>query len=853
MIKQKIIITGGLGYIGSKGCELFSGESRYKDITVVDNRFSSGRVKQLKSWGIKYVNTSIMNEETITNIISDADVVIHLAGITNVAYTKTEADSEQDKLITDTGIIGTLNIINNVSDSCKIIFPSTHVVYEGFNETKLNITEDEPTTAMLSYAKSKAQSEIDLKNSDKNYVVLRFGSVCGLSSDPMRVNIMPNLFSKIASENGTIKLFSGGVQMKSLVVLTDVARCIKFMVENDYSRETFHLSSENMSVKQVAEICKDINPNVTLVETDDEIPNLGYTISNKKLLDTGFEFLYDIRTCIKEMIDAWSDKDIIPDLEYIDKGGKEYVDQRGKILNYELTEPINLIGCIDSKAGTVRANHYHPVQEQKCLLIKGQYISVIKDLSVPNAQIETRVINEGDIAIIKPNVAHTMVFTEDSIFLNLVRGEREHENYGVTHTIPYELVDENEKQKLLQTYKTSCRSCDNVHLERVVSLGASPLANNLTDSKNEKSTTYPLEMNYCPKCHNCQLSVVVPPEEMFDNYLYVSSTSKQTVQHYERNTEAYIKEFNLNEDTLVVDIGSNDGVALKPLKEKGIKILGVEPAQNIAKIANDQGLETSNEYFTEDVVNKLINKYGQATLVTASNVFAHSDKLREIANNAFTFLKKDGTFIIEVQYLLSTIQDLTFDNIYHEHTNYWSVISINNFFKSMGLYVYKVQYVDTHGGSIRVYVKRNNENIDKSVDEFIKNEEEFGLTKYSTYQEFSNKIHNIKSNIRKNIDKLKLEYACIAGYGSPAKATTALNFFGINNDDIEYIIEDNDLKNGKFVPCVNIPIKDKKYCAEKLPDLVIVLAWNFFDSIVENNKNLINQGIKFMNITELQK
>ena len=122
--------------------------------------------------------------------------------------------------------------------------------------------------------------------------------------------------------------------MKSLVVLTDVARCIKFMVENDYSRETFHLSSENMSVKQVAEICKDINPNVTLVETDDEIPNLGYTISNKKLLDTRFEFLYDIRTCIKEMIDAWSDKDIIPDLEYIDKGGKEYVDQRGKILNY---------------------------------------------------------------------------------------------------------------------------------------------------------------------------------------------------------------------------------------------------------------------------------------------------------------------------------------------------------------------------------------------------------------------------------------------------------------------------------------------------------------------------------------
>ena len=351
------------------------------------------------------------------------------------------------------------------------------------------------------------------------------------------------------------------------------------------------------------------------------------------------------------MIDVWSDKDARPDLEYIDRGGNAYVDDRGTINNYELTEPINLIGLIDSKSGTVRANHYHPVQEQKCLLVKGQYISVIKDLSYPNAPIETKVINEGDIAIIKPNVAHTMVFTQDSMFLNLVRGEREHENYGVTHTIPYELVDENEKQKLLQIYKTSCRSCGNVHLERVVSLGASPLANSLTDSKNEKSTTYPLEMNYCPQCHNCQLSVVVPPEEMFDDYLYVSSTSNKFVQHFERAAEAYIKEFNLNEETLVVDIGSNDGIALKPLKDKGVKILGVEPAQNIAKIANDQGLETSNEYFTKDVVDGLIDKYGQATLVTASNVFAHSDKLREIANNSFRFLKEDGTFIVEVQYL----------------------------------------------------------------------------------------------------------------------------------------------------------------------------------------------------------
>jgi quercetin dioxygenase-like cupin family protein len=277
-----------------------------------------------------------------------------------------------------------------------------------------------------------------------------------------------------------------------------------------------------MTVKEVANLCKELNPKLTIVETKDEIPNLGYTISNKKLLSTGFEFLYGIKQCVKEMIDNWSVKNINPELEYLDKGGKEYVDSRGKILNYELTEPINMIGYIESKKGTVRANHYHPIQEQKCLLVKGQYISVIKDLSVENAPIETRLVNEGDIAIIKPNVAHAMIFTEDSVFLNLVRGEREHENYGVTHTIPYILVDEATRDRLLLSYKTSCRSCGNKHLDRVISLGNSPLANNLKNSVNENTEVYPLEVNYCSKCQNCQLSVVVPPEKMFDNYLLIN-------------------------------------------------------------------------------------------------------------------------------------------------------------------------------------------------------------------------------------------------------------------------------------------------------------------------------------------
>ena len=278
-------------------------------------------------------------------------------------------------------------------------------------------------------------------------------------------------------------------------------------------------------------------------------------LSNQKLLSAGFSFLYNIEDSIKEMIQNWSKKDMRTELEYTVQGGKEYLDERGKISNYELTEPINLIGYIESKMGTVRANHYHPIQEQKCLLVKGKYVSVVEDLADPKAQVHTQLIQEGDIAVIKPNVAHTMVFLEDSIFLNLVRGEREHENYGVTHTIPHILVDEKFRQEIMSHYSSVDRAGKKGNLRPVISLGMSPLANNLLDSADQPDELYPLEMMYCPESHNCQLSYVVPAGKMFDHYLYVSSTAKSFRDHFEQAAEQYIKEFNLNSDPLVEDIG----------------------------------------------------------------------------------------------------------------------------------------------------------------------------------------------------------------------------------------------------------------------------------------------------------
>lgn len=848
---EKIVITGGLGYIGTELCKLYSGEARFKDIVVIDNRFVSERVKQLSDWGIKFHQGDILNESFIKDIIKNANVVYHLAGITDVAYTKTESNEQKDKDIRDCGIKGTRNIIENISNSCKLIFPSTHVVYEGFSETKFDITEDINPTPVLTYSTGKVQSENDIQKLVSNYIIVRLGSVYGYSTDTMRINIMPNLFSKIASQNGTIKLFSGGVQTKSLVALIDAVRAMKFLAESKIKNEIFHLTNENLTIKEVAQICKKYNPKVNLVETNDEIPNLGYTLSNKKILSTGFKFLYNIENSVKEMICNWSEKDQNNSLEFIINGTKELIDNRGKISNYELTEPINLIGYIESKAGTVRANHYHPIQEQKCLLIKGKYISVVKDLSIPNAPLETKIISAGDLAVIKPNVAHTMVFLEDSIFLNLVRGEREHENYGITHSIFYELVDEKFKNQLLKNYKTSCRSCGNEKLSHVLSLGQSPLANNLLNNKDDDCDLYPLEVKYCEKCHNSQLSYVVEPEKMFSNYLYVSSTAASFRKHFENAAEKYISDFNLNNNNLVVDIGSNDGIFLKPLKEKGVKVVGVEPAKNIAELANSKGIPTLNSFFDKSCVNQILNSFGKAKIVTASNVFAHSDELVNITKEAFNLLEEKGTFIIEVQYLLDTMKDLTFDNIYHEHVNYWTVTSLNNFFNLLGFSLNKVEHINTHGGSIRVYVSRES-NIDTSVKNFLLEEENFGIKNFETYKQFSKSVNKIKENVNKNISSLKSKYKKIVAYGSPAKATTSLNYFNVNSDLIEYTIEDNELKNGKFIPGVCIPIKNKGVCKNNLPDVVIVLAWNFFEDIKKNNKELIENGVKFISIKELQ-
>ncbi len=627
-----------------------------------------------------------------------------------------------------------------------------------------------------------------------------------------------------------------------------MARCFKFVEEKeDFKNGIYNLSKENCTVKDVADICKKVNPKLKIITTDDEVPNKGYSMSNKKLLNTGFEFVNNLETCIEEMITKWSFEKFDKNLEYTFKGVREFIDERGKISNYDLPEPINMIGYIESKKGTMRANHFHPVQEQKCLLIKGQFISIYKDLVDGKSTKVTHVVNEGDMIVTQPNVAHTMVFTEDTIFLNLVRGEREHENYGITHTIPYKFVNEEEKKLLSSIYKFNCRCCGSKKLKRALSLGYQPLANNLLENINDKTKVYPLELNVCEECFNCQLSVAINSDEMFSNYLYQSSTTQSFREHFTIAAKKYIKEFELKKDSYIIDVGSNDGIGLKPFFDLGFEnIQGIEPAKNLAELANKNGINTFHGYLDDKAMNPIKNG---ADLLLASNVFAHADDLKSMAESMKQLIKPNGKIIIEVQYLLNTIRDLTFDNIYHEHTNYWSLLTLNSFFEKLELKIFKVEKINTHGGSIRVYVSKDKEIlVDESVKTTLQEEEEFGLRDISTYIEFGKKIESLKKEVVKNIGILKKNYSSIVGYGAPAKATTALNFFNISKE-IDYIIEDNKLKHGKYIPGVNIKIVSKKEINNK-DQVILVLAWNFFDEIKRNNNDLLND---FINIKNLEK
>ena len=387
-----------------------------------------------------------------------------------------------------------------------------------------------------------------------------------------------------------------------------------------------------------------------------------------------------------------------------------------------------------------------------------------------------------------------------------------------------------------------CVICEKNLLKTVFSLGKQPLANNLSNYKDEKVKLYDLKINLCKRCFHCQLTEAVSPKKLFSKYLYKSSISKTFKNHFKYSCQKYIKQFNLQKKkSMIIDIGSNDGIALLPFKNYKFKnLIGIEPAYELAKITRNMKIKTYNSFLNENIANKLKNR---GDLITASNVFAHVKDINKFTKYIFEILKINGVLIIEVQYLYKMLLDGSFDNIYHEHLYYWSVNSLKKFFLKFNAEIFHVEEINTHGGSIRIYVKnKNNFNIkiNKSVKNIIQNEKNKKIFSLKAYYKFGLNIIKRKKKLINRLNKFKNRKKII-GYGAPAKATTLINYFKLKKY-ISSIIDDNPMKNNKYIPNTNINISTK---TRSKAECVVVFAWNYFDEIKKNNKKL---GKIFINI-----
>ena len=375
-----------------------------------------------------------------------------------------------------------------------------------------------------------------------------------------------------------------------------------------------------------------------------------------------------------------------------------------------------------------------------------------------------------------------------------------------------------------------CRSCNKEEFLEFISLNSQPPANAfLKESDFDKEVLYPLDVTCCRNCFLVQLTdeSYIPRDKLFLDYAYASSISGGLRNHFTELADKIKSEFN---PKIVVDIGSNDGVLLKPLLELGCEAIGVEPAGNLAKQANNNGLATICSYFDKDTVNKIISDNGKADIVVASNVFAHLDEYHDIIENVKRILSENGTYIVED--FADMIRDMTFDNIYHEHVLYYTIHSMINLFDKHNMTVYNVEKIPTHGGSIRAYISEG-KSPQQSVNDLIREERENGINNLQTLEKFNDKLQKNIKEIRELFNRLNKENKRIFGYGAPAKSSTMINSIGLNNNSVELIIEDSPLKQGLFTPGSHIPITGPEILEKETPDYLMIFAWNYADEIIK--------------------
>lgn len=394
-----------------------------------------------------------------------------------------------------------------------------------------------------------------------------------------------------------------------------------------------------------------------------------------------------------------------------------------------------------------------------------------------------------------------------------------------------------------------CRACGSTSLAPILSLGKTPLANALlTEAELSKpEPTFPLDLVFCPACTLVQITEEVPPETMFSDYLYFSSFSDTMVAHAESIARRLVREEELGPESLVVEVASNDGYLLQFYAQAGVPVLGIEPARNVAKVAQEKGVHTLVRFFGSEVARELRDRGERADVIHANNVLAHVPDLNGVVGGFATLLKDDGVLVVECPYVRDLVDKCEFDTIYHEHLCYFSLTALDQLMARHGLAVHDVERLAIHGGSLRVFASKGGaRERSERVARLLEEERGRGVDALGFYEGFADRVSALKRELLALLAELKSKGARIAAYGAAAKGATLVNFFGIGRDTLDFVVDRSTYKQGRYMPGAHIPIRPPSRLVEEMPDYCLLLAWNFADEISKQQQPYRDRGGKFI-------
>jgi len=395
-----------------------------------------------------------------------------------------------------------------------------------------------------------------------------------------------------------------------------------------------------------------------------------------------------------------------------------------------------------------------------------------------------------------------------------------------------------------------CRVCGGADLPTFLDLGAQPPANALLrpEELSRPEERFPLALCRCPRCQLIQLTHVVAPDRLFRNYVYFSSVSQAMARHFAALAREVADRF-VPAGGLVMELGSNDGILLRSLLGRNVRILGVDPAQNVAEVARRNGVPTIADFFSADLARRIREEHGRAHALHANNVFAHIDDLDDVMRGVDEVLDDRGVFVIEAPYVVDLLEHLEFDTVYHEHLSYLAVRPVAHLFERFGFEVFEVQHQPVHGGTLRVFGRKRrpgNPPVDPSVERFLEAERAAGTADPARLAAFAFAVQALREELRQAVRGLRDSGKRVAGYTAPAKGTVLLNYCGFGTEEIEYLADATPAKQGLYCPGVRIPIHPIERFRADPPDVALLLAWNHADEILQKEGAFREGGGKFL-------